>query len=241
MLNKLLNINCNYFQKLIIMQEQKLPSSASGFSLLELTIAMSITLVGLLLGTSLLAGGFNVRNRENQRSDALADAQRAMNIMSRDIANSGFGLEKDGIVLADSGSTSIRVRANLDAYEGGVSFQTSERNEDVKYYVYTSGSTQVIARYDVNEKVVAPLANRIDTLKIRYYGAKVDYQTSNCDITSSGGEVPANIAGYVVITVCVQLPQVSQPGASGYQPASVVQLTSDVTLRNSSQTKLNEY
>jgi hypothetical protein len=47
-------------------------------------------------------------------------------------------------------------------------------------------------------------------------------------------EVAANpeSAGYVVISVCVQLPAVGTYGQRGYQPASRVQLVSDATLRN---------
>ena len=213
-----------------------------GFSLIELLIAMSITLFAMMIGTSLLAGGFNTQRRENQRSDALADAQRSLNIMTREIANSGFGLTTNGIVAADSGLSAIRFRANLNAFSGpGFNDRTSDPGEDVRYYLHMSGSTQVIAKYDVNTATATTLANRIDNLRIRYYGAKVDYQSANCDITSSGTQVTPSAAGYVVLTICVQLPQVSVPGAPGYQPASVVQLTSDVTIRNSSQAKLNEY
>jgi len=224
------------------MQLKTKNSSTTGFSLVELIIAMTITLVALMIATSLLAGGFNTRNRENQRSDALADAQRSINIMTRELANSGFGLKTNGIVTADSGLNAIRFRANLNAFSGpGFNDRTSDPDEDVRYFIYSGSSTQVIAKHDVNTETVTTLANRIDSLKIRYYGAKVDYQTNTCDITSDAVEVTPSAAGYVVLSICVQLPQVSTPGASGYQPASVVQLTSDVNIRNSSQAKLNEY
>ena len=225
------------------MQVQNKTSKAAGFSLLELIIAMSVTLVGLLIATTLLAGGFRVRGRENTRSDAIADAQRAINIMSREIGNSGFGLTKNGIVGADSGINSIRVRANLNAYGGaGYIDRVADMDEDVRFYIYSSGSIQVIARYDVNTAAVSPLANHVDSLVIRYYAARVNYQTNNCDITAPGAtEVAPSAAGYVVLTVCVQLPAVGVPQSPGYQPPSKVQLTSDVTLRNASQTKINEY
>jgi hypothetical protein len=35
-----------------------------------------------------------------------------------------------------------------------------------------------------------------------------------------------------VMALCVQLPAVGRPGSTGYQPASRVQLTTDVALRN---------
>src|ERR1044072_3411365 len=90
----------------------------AGFSLIELVLAMTITLTLLGLTVGLLASSFNVRARENQKTDALADAQRALNIMTREIANTGFGLANNGIVAADSSESTIRVRANLNAFDG---------------------------------------------------------------------------------------------------------------------------
>jgi hypothetical protein len=46
-------------------------------------------------------------------------------------------------------------------------------------------------------------------------------------------EVSPGDAKYVVIAVGVTLPAVGSPNTDGYQPASQVQLTSDVVLRNS--------
>src|SRR3569832_200076 len=89
----------------------------AGFSLIELLLAMTVTLTLLGLTSGLLASSFNVRARENQKTDALADTQRALNIMTREIANAGFGLANNGIVAADSNDTAIRVRSNLNRYD----------------------------------------------------------------------------------------------------------------------------
>src|SRR5947199_7959686 len=86
------------------MQEQNSRARAdSGFSLIELMIAMAVTLAILVVSSQLILGALRVRARENQRSEALADAQRALYVMSREIANSGFGLADNGLVRADSG------------------------------------------------------------------------------------------------------------------------------------------
>src|SRR6266536_2660951 len=90
-------------------------SRAAGFSLVELLIAMTITLVLLGLASKLLAGSFKLRTRENQRTEALADSQRGLNLITREIANSGYALTDNGIVASDSGLTSIRIRGNLNA------------------------------------------------------------------------------------------------------------------------------
>jgi prepilin-type N-terminal cleavage/methylation domain-containing protein len=216
-------------------------AKAAGFSLLELMIAMAVTLVIMLLASSLVAGSFNIRNRENQKTDALADSQRALNLMTREIANAGYGLNDNGIVSADSGVNSIRVRANLNAAAGETTSNTAtDRDEDIKYLLYTDSSNSYIVRLDVNtaaQEMV--LANRVDALNIRYYGDKVYYTTSNCDISNvqdalgnAVSEVPTSNAKYIVISICVQLPAVGTFGSPGYQPISRVQLVSDATLRN---------
>jgi len=218
-------------------------SQAAGFSLLELLIAMTITLVLMGVATTLLASSLNVRTRENQRTAAIADAQRALNNMTREIANSGFGLNNNGIVTSDSSSSSIRVRANLNATSGETTSNTaSDRDEDVKYMLYTDTDSSYIVRLDVNTSAQEMiLANRVDALSIRYYADKVYYTTGNCDIanvTNAAGTSMSEVAQkssakYVVVSLCLTLPQVSSPGSPGYQPASRVQLTSDVTLNNS--------
>jgi len=88
--------------------------SHAGFSLIELMIAMTVTLVIAGASATLLAQAFRMRSREDHRSDAIADAQRALNIVSREIANSGFGLVDNGIVPGDTNNQSIRIRANLN-------------------------------------------------------------------------------------------------------------------------------
>jgi prepilin-type N-terminal cleavage/methylation domain-containing protein len=213
-----------------------------GFSLPELMIAMSIVLVVMALTSGLLTRSFNVRTRENQRSDALADAQRALNIMSREIANSGFGLSDNGIVAVDSGIDSIRVRANLNAFEGQATSQlVNDRNEDVKYSLWTVGDASYIVRLDIGtQNQTTVLANRVDSLKIRYYPSKVTYTMSpavggvpSCDITTSSTEVTQKSdAKYLVMSICVELPERGRQGSAGFQPASRVQLVSDVALRN---------
>jgi len=213
----------------------------AGFSLVELMIAMAVTLVVTAMASSLIGGAFQTRTRENQRSEALADAQRALYVMSREVANSGFGLSNNGMVDADSTSNSIRVRANLNAFDGLTSSNSvTDSDEDVKYALYTSGSSSYIVRLDVNTGArTTILANRVDSLVIRYYSDRIDYTQGNCDITPTGGTAEVtqkSNAKFVVIALCVQLPAVGVTGSTGYQPASRVQLVSDVSLRNADLT-----
>jgi prepilin-type N-terminal cleavage/methylation domain-containing protein len=217
-------------------------SSETGFSMFELLIAISIVLVVMAVTSGLLTGSFNVRARENQRSDALADSQRALNIMTREIANSGFGLSDNGIVATDSGVSSIRVRANLNAFEGKASSPlVNDRNEDVKYSLWDGTDGSYIVRLDIGtQNQTTVLANRVDSLKIRYYGSKISYTMApavgglpSCDITTGSAEVTQKSeAKYLIISICVNLDERGSQGSPGYQPKSRVQLVSDVALRN---------
>jgi prepilin-type N-terminal cleavage/methylation domain-containing protein len=218
-------------------EQNKRGGRESGFSLVELMVAMTVTLVIMSLASTLISGSFKARTRENQKSDALADAQRALYVMSREVANSGFGLTGNGIVAADSTASSIRVRANLNAFDGqSSSGSVTDTDEDVKYVLYTSGGNSYILRLDVQTGArTTILANRVDSLVIRYYPDRVDYTQGNCDITPSGGAAEVTDKAntkFVVVALCVQLPAVGTAGSTGYQPPSRVQLVSDVTLRN---------
>jgi len=235
-------MNLKNHQMLFPLQPRYSDLDEAGFSLVELLIAMTVTIVMVGLASVLLAGSFNIRTRENQKSDALADTQRGLNLMTREISNAGYGLTDNGIVGADSGPSSIRVRANLNAASGEVtSNTTTDRDEDVKYLLYTDSNNSYIVRLDINSSAQEMvLANRVDALNIRYFADKVTYTAGTCDITNvrdsfgnPAGEVAQKSgAKYIVMSICVTLPAVSTPGAPGYQPPSRVQLISDIALRN---------
>ena len=191
------------------MQRHHLVSSSSGFSLLELLIAMTITLAVMAAASTLLATSLRTRSRENQRSNALAAAQRALNIMSREIGNSGYGLTDNGIVVADSDADSIRVRANLD---NGPNL--NQTNEDVRFVL--QDDNDVIVRVE-NAGTSGVLATGITSMTIEY-------------LSVIGTTVAAASAERVRIDIQVALP------AGPQQPAGLVRLTSDVALRNAPTT-----
>ncbi|HXC70175.1 MAG TPA: prepilin-type N-terminal cleavage/methylation domain-containing protein [Pyrinomonadaceae bacterium] len=225
------------------MSSLKKKSSNSGFSLLELIIAMAITMVLVTAAATLLASGLRMRTRENQKSDALADTQRALNIMSREIANAGFNLNNNGIVVADSGANKIRVRSNLNKYEVDNPDLTSlQRNsvmdteEDITYYLNEAENTKYLVRRDEFGSGSTVLANRIDSMNIYYFDQKVIYTVPSggaaSDISFSSAQVSKENAKYIVIAISVTLDAVGTPGSDGYQPGHSVLLCSDVTLRN---------
>ena len=212
-----------------------------GFSLVELLIAMAITMTLMTAAATLLASALRMRSRENQKSDALADTQRALNIMSREIANAGFNLTNNGIVAAESGINEIRVRSNLNRFDYDPSISDASRNnvqdsgEDITYFINEADNTKYLARHDRFGTGSTVLANRIDSMNIHYFDQKVTYTAppGGADITNvSAAEVPKANAKYIVIAISVTLDAVGQPNAPGYQPPYSVLLCSDVTLRN---------
>jgi type II secretory pathway pseudopilin PulG len=217
------------------MHGQKSKSSTAGFSLLELVIAMTIVIILTGVASALLAGSFNIRGREDQKTFGLADAERALNLITREVGNSGFGLTNNGIVTSDSSQSVLRIRANLNAFDKETtSSSTSDMAEDVRYRLVTANGNSYIERLDVNTGArTTVLANRVDQFRIRYFSDKVSYTQGDCDINATASEVTdKKLAKYLVFIICVDLPARGSPGTAGYQPTSEVQLVSDVTLRN---------
>jgi prepilin-type N-terminal cleavage/methylation domain-containing protein len=195
---------------------------ADGFSLIELTIAMAIVLVMMAGASRLLMTSLGARTRESQKSDALADAQRALNIMSREIGNSGFGLDYNGLLEPDCHPTTasdpitaqIRVRANVNNADAEI----AQADEDLTF-VYQGAPKRAIVRYDAVTGTSTVLAGEIDAMQITYINAAG--ATSNLATTTALKE-----AQRIRITIQVNLQETVG------QPASKVLLTSEIALRN---------
>ena len=178
-------------------------NNEAGFSLIELIIAMGITVTIMTLSCSLLAAGFNMRSREDRKSEAIADVQRALNIMTREISNSGLKLPSglpaiasNGIVTNDSDTDELRIVSNLNGMPDTANAfsedtDVTDADEDLKFLMYVDADLgqRYIVRYEKNgTNQTTVLANRIDSLVFRYYDEKVTYDTTvasdgTCDIT----------------------------------------------------------
>ena len=219
-------------------------NSQRGFSLIELVIAMSVTIVIATIASTLVAQSFRMRAREDTRSDAIADAHRALNIVTREIANSGFGLMDNGIVPGDSGPGSIRFRANLNAYTRDASGNAvtganavTDRDEDIKYTMYNddAANRHYLVRYDAfigstigQREGTTVLANRLDSFALQYFdSAGTELNAADPDALRSAWKIR--------LTVGVVLPAEGAPESPGYQPETTINLVSDVVLRNASQ------
>lgn len=216
--------------------------SNAGFSLIELVIAMTLMLVLLGIVSTLMAKSFSVRDRESRQVDALATAQSALSVISREVSNSGFGLynytgtviegANNGIVLADSGNRRIRVRANLEnaggvpTSPGTTTLVLNQPGEDVTYFFDTTTSS--IVRYDPNGggtgvPKTSVVVNRISNVTFQYFDYSGSTSTATGPLTA-----PTVNTGRVRIVVDVRMdPVIGQPNNQ------LVTFASDVSLRNS--------
>ncbi len=195
--------------------------AAAGFSLIELLIAMTIMLVILGLVSTLFSKSFSTRQRESSRADALTAAQAALNVISREVANSGYGLINNGIVAVDSNSEKLHFLSNTTNSNAAV----TDPGEDITYF-YDS-NTKSILRYDANGVGVGSpqtsiIINRISRVKFQYF----DY--SGASSTATESNPPTNNTGRVRVTITINLEDVK-----GQISNQSVVLVSDITLRNS--------
>ena len=211
---------------------------SAGFSLIELLISMVVVVLLLGIVSTLLARSLSVRARESRKTDALTSAHAALNIMSREIANSGFGIYDgaisqnavNGIVLGgDSSLNQIHFRANLsNAGDGPTNpscpaICTNEPGEDVTYFF--DDATDSIVRYDPNgNPTTSVIVNKISDVTFSYF----DYASDGTVTAEPGNANPSINTGRVRLTVDVTLDKVLG------QPDESVRFTSEINLRNSS-------
>lgn len=221
----------------------------AGFSIMELLVAMAVTVFIAGAATTLMVSAFSVRSREDQRSEGTADARRALNIISREVASAGYQLPlgltyaapggtkpvpANGLIAEDCNATAITFVTNTDAQgdfnpPGGIStsapdFAIDGADEAVKFQFVQDGTSNFLVRKDLITGDQLVLANRIDGVQF--------------DFLDATGAVAATIpqAKSINIRIWVTLNQVGQPGRAGYQPPSQVTLTSRVNLRNAQLT-----
>lgn len=205
----------------------------AGFSLIELLIAMTITLSIIAMAFYLVAQSLNRKSRDETQVAALADANQALSIMSKDITNAGFGLSSNGLAAADCSEDKIRVRANLNSLlKQTTSGTVNDQDEDLIFQLIANPDTgSALVRTDVALGESSIIATQIDNTDINNDGDG-DGLTFNY-LDENGNAVAPENAVRVEIIIRIVLPQVGQPEAPGFQPQVTKQLSSSVVLRNS--------
>jgi prepilin-type N-terminal cleavage/methylation domain-containing protein len=203
-------------------QRRNTAKSCGGYSLVELLVSMLVT--SIIMGAAVAAFTGALRGREFQaaRTDAIVSAQAAINVMTREIGNSGYGLINNGLVLADSNGSRIHFRTNVDNSD----LLTNDVNEDVTFYCdgcdVDGGS---IVRHDAVSGVRSGIINKISSVQFQYW----NYDEITHAVTGPFNTPTLN-TGRVTITLTVVL---SNVGGSTGTDVSNVTVSSDVTLRNS--------
>jgi type II secretory pathway pseudopilin PulG len=213
----------------------------AGFSIMELLVAMTVMIFITGAAATLLVSAFNVRGREDQRSEGTSDARRALNIITREVANAGYQLPRNltyvsggvtknvpanGLIPEDCGAQAITFVANLNAQgtfdtpNTAPNFQIAGADEAIKFQFVQDGGSRFLVRRDLLTGTSLVLANRIDGVQFIFLDAN--------------GNVAADIANATSINIrlWVTLNPVGKAGTAGYQAASQVSLTSNVQLRN---------
>jgi type II secretory pathway pseudopilin PulG len=191
-------------------------NTVKGFSIAELLVAMTIMLLALGLVMTLFSRSLATRSRESSRTDALTAAQAALNVMSREIADSGYGLSGNGILYSDSNLTKLHILSNVVNTNGVL----TDSGENITFFF--DPTTQSILRYDANDGGTSVLINRVSNVNFQYF----DY--TGASATGTQVNPPTVNTARVRIILTVSLDRVLGQA----NPQSVV-LTSDVTLRNS--------
>jgi Tfp pilus assembly protein PilW len=221
MRSRYLKLTRRYFQKVKKFLTEN--PEIAGFSMVELVASMAITLIILAVAVMTFSGALSTRERENSRVDALTSAQAAINIMTREIANSGYGIQTNGICaggtgncLADSNDQRLHIRANISNND----YTTDDAGEDITFFY--DETSQSVLRYDANTGITSGVINRVSQVEFGYF----DYTdtTTNTNPLSA----PSAATGRIRIRLWVILPDIK-----GQPTNQRVQFTSDVTLRNS--------
>ncbi len=177
------------------------------------------------LAANLFSKSLSTRQRESSRADALTAAQAALNVISREIANSGYGLLDNGIVFTDSGEKKIHFLSNIKNNNTA----TTDPGENITYFF--DPASESILRYDANitevSKRTSIIINRISKVEFQYF----DYLNSTL-IPAPPQPAPTFIPTVNTSRVRVKI-TVSLENVQGQVNNQSVVLVSDVTLRNS--------
>jgi type II secretory pathway pseudopilin PulG len=119
---------------------------------MELLVAMAVMIFIMGAATTLLTSAFNVRAREDQRSEGTGDARRALNIITREVANAGYRLPINLTYAAPDARIALA-------------------DEAVKFQFVQDGVNSFLVRRDLITGDSIVLANRIDGAQFTFLDA----------------------------------------------------------------------
>lgn len=87
--------------KKVFKNKQKIEKSESGFSLIELIIAVTVFLVFMTAVFGILQIGIVMRDSINNQSETASNARTAINAVGREAVNAGLGYSRTGSIVPD--------------------------------------------------------------------------------------------------------------------------------------------
>ena len=185
-----------------------------GFTLIELMISMTISLVVL----AAIAASFTVQNRQNSAEEQLGQMQQnvrgALDLMIREIQMAGYN-PAGGTFNGIETSTSTTLRIKLDLDSTGV--VTDGATDDISYSF--DSSTGLITRTLNNTSSSATLADNITAFSFTY----LDVNGASTSTNTAVRRITINM------TARTAKPDPSYTANSGYRN---YQITADVTPPN---------
>ena len=185
-----------------------------GFTLIELMISMTISLVVL----AAIAASFTVQNRQNSAEEQLGQMQQnvrgALDLMIREIQMAGYN-PAGGTFNGIETSTSTTLRIKLDLDSTGVA--TDGATDDISYSF--DSSTGLITRTLNNTSSSATLADNITAFSFTY----LDVNGASTSTNTAVRRITINM------TARTAKPDPSYTANSGYRN---YQITADVTPPN---------
>lgn len=203
-------------------------SHPSGFTLIELMIAM---VMGLVLLAALYSF-FIFQNKELKKQEQITEMQQnarmAMDMISRDLAMAGFGGYNAtailprctgtttaanapcvGITAANANSISFTMDVNDDASTGVPDGDRDDANENITYDVYTSGGVSTLGRKSSTSSVKQPVLSYVSSLSFTYLPATGTTATTNLadirrvqiSITTRTANVDPSTGNYLYFTL----------------------------------------
>ena len=122
---------------------------------------MVISVVILTVAITVYSAAMRTRDGEHLVSESNAKVNSVFALISREIGNSGFGLLTNGIVIADSGASRIRVRANISMNDSS----TDDAGEDLLFYF--DADEKNVVRFDPSTGSEI-LASGVESMSFEY-------------------------------------------------------------------------
>ena len=151
--------------------QNSVKNSAEGFTLVELLIAMAISLVVLTSLSSAFISQRKTYDVQEQITEMIQSTRGAMDIISREIKMAGYNPTGGVIVGIPYSATQLEIRADLNG-DG----DTADSNETI---IYTENSGRIEREAGGN---TVTLAENIQSFTFQYYDTDGNTTTTAADI-----------------------------------------------------------